>query len=162
YQPNLGSTCRSNGPAATELCEFRERNSEPEGGANGLGDLSPTLFLSPAHPGNSFGARSGIPDADRHRSDIRSRQVGRRSIDCSADAAETLGPRASVQQYLVFRRQPRALPCESVPDAVFRDAQPGARLVSDVLADHHRKLACAGEQSMASAFWGRIWQNGAI
>jgi hypothetical protein len=51
YQPNLGSACRSSGPIATEICDFRERNSAPDGGANGLGDLNPTFFLSPAHPG---------------------------------------------------------------------------------------------------------------
>jgi hypothetical protein len=51
YQPNLGSACRSSGPIATTICDFRERNSAPDGGANGLGDLNPTFFLSPAHPG---------------------------------------------------------------------------------------------------------------
>ena len=51
YQPNLGSGCRTSGHAATVICESRERDSAPEGGANGLGDLNPTFFLSPAHPG---------------------------------------------------------------------------------------------------------------
>src|SRR5215467_3059937 len=44
YQPNLGTACRANGPAATELCEIREKDSAPEGGANGLGDLNPSFF----------------------------------------------------------------------------------------------------------------------
>jgi hypothetical protein len=47
----LGSGCRSSGPIDSIICEFRERNSAPEGGANGLGDLNPTFFLSPARPG---------------------------------------------------------------------------------------------------------------
>ena len=51
YQPNLGDACRTGGEIANEICEFRERNSSPEGGANGLGDVNPTFFLSPAHPG---------------------------------------------------------------------------------------------------------------
>jgi hypothetical protein len=51
YQPNLGSGWRTSGHAATVICESRERGSAPEGGANGLGDLNPTFFLSPAHPG---------------------------------------------------------------------------------------------------------------
>src|SRR5438552_2028749 len=37
YQPDLGSTCRANGPAATEICDIRNRNSAQTGGANGLG-----------------------------------------------------------------------------------------------------------------------------
>jgi hypothetical protein len=51
YQPNLGPSCRASGELANDICEFRERNSEPNGGANGLGDINPTFFLSPAHPG---------------------------------------------------------------------------------------------------------------
>jgi hypothetical protein len=51
YQPNLGSACRSNGALAGEVCAARERNSTPDGGANGLGDINPSFFLSPAHPG---------------------------------------------------------------------------------------------------------------
>ena len=51
YQPNLGSACRPSGPASTEVCEIREQDSRPDGGANGLGDMNPTFFLSPAHPG---------------------------------------------------------------------------------------------------------------
>ena len=65
YQPNLGSACRSSGPIDTEVCDFRERNSAPDGGANGLGDLNPTFFLSPALiPANSSGA-SGRPSCSR-------------------------------------------------------------------------------------------------
>jgi hypothetical protein len=51
YQPNLGSGCRASGELASAICGLRERNSTPDGGANGLGDLNPTFFLSPAHPG---------------------------------------------------------------------------------------------------------------
>jgi hypothetical protein len=51
YQPDLGSACEPSGPALTELCEARERNSAANGGANGLGDMNPTFFLSPAHTG---------------------------------------------------------------------------------------------------------------
>ncbi len=51
YQPNLGSACRPSGPASTELCEIREQNSQSAGGANGLGDMNPSFFLSPARPG---------------------------------------------------------------------------------------------------------------
>lgn len=51
YQPDLGTACRTSGPAADEICEIRERDSERTGGANGLGDLNPSFFLSPAHPG---------------------------------------------------------------------------------------------------------------
>src|SRR5262249_48725775 len=40
YQPNLGSGCRTRGHAATVICESEERDSAPEGGANGLGDLN--------------------------------------------------------------------------------------------------------------------------
>ena len=66
YQPDLGSACRPNGPASTELCELRERDSQPEGGANGLGDMNPTFFLSPAHPGPliwGFGPTFLLPTA---------------------------------------------------------------------------------------------------
>src|SRR4051794_4984534 len=34
YQPNLGSACHSSGPAATNICDSRERNPAPDGGAN--------------------------------------------------------------------------------------------------------------------------------
>jgi hypothetical protein len=51
YQPDLGSACEPSGPALTELCEARERNSAANGGANGLGDMNPSFFLSPAHTG---------------------------------------------------------------------------------------------------------------
>src|SRR5262249_40392122 len=49
--PDLDSACQTNGPAVTEICQIRERNSARTGGANGLGDLNPSFFLSPAHPG---------------------------------------------------------------------------------------------------------------
>jgi hypothetical protein len=51
YQPDLGSACRTSGFAARVICDFRETDSAPQGGANGLGDLNPSFFLSPAHPG---------------------------------------------------------------------------------------------------------------
>ena len=51
YQPNLGSACRAGSPIAGEICELREANSAASGGANGLGDLNPSFFLSPVHPG---------------------------------------------------------------------------------------------------------------
>ena len=51
YQPNLGPACRTDGGAAAEICEIRERDSARDGGANGLGDLNPSFFLSPARPG---------------------------------------------------------------------------------------------------------------
>jgi hypothetical protein len=51
YQPDLGSACRTSGELANEICEVREHDSAREGGANGLGDVNPTFFLSPAHPG---------------------------------------------------------------------------------------------------------------
>jgi hypothetical protein len=51
YQPDLGVSCRSSGHIANQICDRREFDSAPEGGANGLGDLNPTFFLSPAHPG---------------------------------------------------------------------------------------------------------------
>jgi len=35
YQPNFGDAWRAGGEIATEIREFRERNSSPEGGANG-------------------------------------------------------------------------------------------------------------------------------
>jgi hypothetical protein len=66
YQPNLGSACRPSGPASTELCETREQDSRPDGGANGLGDMNPTFFLSPAHPGRliwGFGPTFLLPTA---------------------------------------------------------------------------------------------------
>ena len=50
-QPNLGSACEASGELANDVCEIRERNSARDGGANGLGDLNPSFFLSPAHPG---------------------------------------------------------------------------------------------------------------
>ena len=66
YQPNLGPACRPNGPADTELCELREQFSRPDGGANGLGDMNPSFFLSPAHPGRliwGFGPTFLLPTA---------------------------------------------------------------------------------------------------
>lgn len=66
YQPNLGAACRPNGPASTELCELREKDSRPDGGANGLGDLNPSFFLSPARPGRliwGFGPTFQMPTA---------------------------------------------------------------------------------------------------
>jgi hypothetical protein len=51
YQPDLGSGCDASGVIASAICDFRERNDARDGGANGLGDLNPTFFLSPAHPG---------------------------------------------------------------------------------------------------------------
>lgn len=66
YQPDPGSACRVNGGAAAELCEIRETDSEANGGANGLGDLNPSFFLSPAHPGKliwGFGPTILLPTA---------------------------------------------------------------------------------------------------
>ena len=66
YQPNLGLACRPNGPAATLICQFREQFSQPDGGANGLGDMNPSFFLSPAHPGRliwGFGPTFLLPTA---------------------------------------------------------------------------------------------------
>lgn len=66
YQPDLGSSCRSNGPLAGEICAARERDSAANGGANGLGDMNPTLFLSPARPGRliwGFGPTFLLPTA---------------------------------------------------------------------------------------------------
>jgi hypothetical protein len=66
YQPNLGSACRPGGQASTEICQIRERDSARDGGANGLGDLNPSFFLSPAHPGKliwGFGPTFLLPTA---------------------------------------------------------------------------------------------------
>lgn len=66
YQPDLGSACEPSGPALTELCEARERNSAANGGANGLGDMNPSFFLSPAHTGKviwGFGPTFLLPTA---------------------------------------------------------------------------------------------------
>jgi hypothetical protein len=66
YQPDLGSSCVPSGPALTELCQIRERNSAASGGANGLGDLNPSFFVSPAHPGRliwGFGPAFLLPTA---------------------------------------------------------------------------------------------------
>jgi hypothetical protein len=66
YQPNLGAACRPSGPASTEICEIREKDSARDGGANGLGDLNPSFFLSPAHPGKliwGFGPTFLLPTA---------------------------------------------------------------------------------------------------
>src|ERR1700739_51981 len=66
YQPDLGSACRAGSPASSEICEIRERNSAASGGANGLGDLNPSFFLSPAHPGRliwGFGPTFLMPTA---------------------------------------------------------------------------------------------------
>jgi hypothetical protein len=66
YQPDLGSACRPSGPALTELCAARERNSAATGGANGLGDMNPSFFLSPAHASTliwGFGPAFLLPTA---------------------------------------------------------------------------------------------------
>lgn len=66
YQPDLGSACQPSGPALTVICEARERDSAANGGANGLGDMNPTFFLSPAHTGKviwGFGPTFQLPTA---------------------------------------------------------------------------------------------------
>ena len=66
YQPDLGSACQPDGAAGSVLCQLRETNSARDGGANGLGDLNPTFFLSPAHPGKliwGFGPTFLLPTA---------------------------------------------------------------------------------------------------
>ena len=66
YQPDLGSACRPGGSISTEVCEVRETNSGASGGANGLGDINPAFFLSPAHPGKviwGFGPTFLLPTA---------------------------------------------------------------------------------------------------
>jgi len=51
YQPDLGPGCRAAGHVRGVICETKEFESQSTGGANGLGDLNPSFFLSPAHPG---------------------------------------------------------------------------------------------------------------
>ena len=66
YQPDLGSACRSDGSIAAEVCTVRERDAAATGGANGLGDLNPSFFLSPARPGKliwGFGPTFLLPTA---------------------------------------------------------------------------------------------------
>ena len=66
YQPTLGSGCETSSPAESLICATRERNSRSTGGANGLGDLNPSFFLSPADPGRliwGFGPSLLMPTA---------------------------------------------------------------------------------------------------
>ena len=66
YQPDLGSACVARGRDATLACETREIDSVANGGANGLGDMNPSFFLSPAHPGKliwGFGPTFLLPNA---------------------------------------------------------------------------------------------------
>jgi hypothetical protein len=66
YQPDLGSACVARGRDATLVCETREIDSAANGGANGLGDMNPSFFLSPAHPGKliwGFGPTFLLPTA---------------------------------------------------------------------------------------------------
>ncbi len=66
YQPDLGNACEPSGPALTVICEARERNSAATGDANGLGDMNPSFFLSPAHTGKliwGFGPTFLLPTA---------------------------------------------------------------------------------------------------
>lgn len=51
YQPDLGAGCRASGRLKGVICDTRDFESAPEGGANGLGDINPTFLLSPVHPG---------------------------------------------------------------------------------------------------------------
>ena len=143
YQPNLGSACRASGFIATEICEARERHSAPQGGANGLGDVNPTFFLSPAPLGKliwGVGPTFLLPTA----TDPTLGQGKRRSRHRLANPAETLDDRVSLQQHMVVRGQPRPAARERVSDAVFRNLQFRARLVSHVVADPHCELAGAG------------------
>jgi hypothetical protein len=66
YQPNLGPDCRASGRLKGVICDTREFESAPDGGANGLGDINPTFFLSPVHPGTliwGFGPTFLLPTA---------------------------------------------------------------------------------------------------
>ena len=66
YQPNLGKACAASSPAAALICKIRDRIEEPTGGANGLGDVNPSFFLSPARPGKliwGFGPTFLMPTA---------------------------------------------------------------------------------------------------
>jgi hypothetical protein len=66
YQPDLGPGCRATGPLRGVICETRDFESEATGGANGLGDLNPSFFLSPANPGKlvwGFGPTFLLPTA---------------------------------------------------------------------------------------------------
>ena len=66
YQPDLGSSCVARARDATLACETREINSAANRGANGLGDMNPSFFLTPAHPGRliwGFGPTFLLPTA---------------------------------------------------------------------------------------------------
>jgi hypothetical protein len=89
YQPDLGGACVPNGPALTELCEIRKRNSAASGGAKGLGDMNPSFFLSPAHPGK-LGFRTDLPSSGRYTPTLGQGKWGSGPSLVFVDAAKTL------------------------------------------------------------------------
>ena len=105
YQPDLGSACRASGELAEDVCEIRGINSARDGGANGLGDLNPTFFLSPTHPGKlicGFGPTFLLPTATSPTLGQGKWGAGPSRVLLIQPKHWTLG--IPVQQHLVFRR----------------------------------------------------------
>ena len=163
YQPNLGPGCRSWGHAATVTCEFRERDSALEGGANGLGDLNPTFFLSPAHPGKliwGFGPTFLLPTATAPPLGQGKWGAGPSIVLLVQPEHWTIGVLAN--NIWFFRRQPGTHPGKPVSDAVLRDEELRAWLVPHICADPHGELAHPRRQSVACAVRRRLWENDAV
>ena len=81
------------------------------------------VVLSPARAPWQTRLGHRTPAPERYRAYAGTRQVGRGSVNCSADATKTLDDRSVVQQYIVICRERRSNAREPVSDAVLCDPQ---------------------------------------
>ncbi len=131
---------------------------------NGIGDITQSLFLSPAHPRTAdLGRGSSLYHSLRQRSHPRHREILARTNSRVTGHTATLGDRRIAQQPVVGRRQSTATAGEHLPRPAVRQLQHGARLVLTTVTHYHRELArgvgrevdCAGRRRHRSGFQSR-------
>src|SRR5262249_52939100 len=119
---------------------------------NGIGDITQSLFLSPAHSG-AFGLHHSIGN----RSHSRTGKGAARSNNRLADDAWPLGDRSAGQQSVVSRRRSVATARECVSCAAVHQLQPRARLVPHDITHHHRELVGRSGSAVDRAPRWRFW-----
>ena len=129
------------------------------GGANGLGDINPSFFLSPARPGKliwGIGPTFLFPTAT---DPTLGQQMGCGSFDRFVSTARALDDRLPIEQHLVLRGRTTSSGCESVPYAVFHHVQSQEPLVLNGIAHPHVRLDGTSAQQVACTIRRRLWED---
>jgi hypothetical protein len=120
----------------------------------GLGNIEPQLFLSPAHPGSliwGVGPALYLPTATDKTLGVNAWGAGPAIVGLTIQEPWVIGAR---EQRMGLEERATGRP-DNVP--VFHQLQSAARLVSDLAADHHRRLAWAIARQVGRAVRRRHW-----